>query len=99
MPKWSFLVFAVLVGAVLYAVNRRALRWVETTFALWSQDALGWGPPRLYLPQDLNSLVRGSPDFLDARERSPGQQSRHLLRPSRPGAPDAPQIRGTRAVS
>ena len=34
MPKWSFLVFAVLVGAVLYAVNRRALRWVETTFAL-----------------------------------------------------------------
>src|SRR6188768_841327 len=34
MPKWSFLVFAVVLGAVLYAVNRRALRWVETTFAL-----------------------------------------------------------------
>jgi len=34
MPKWTFLVFALVMGLVLYAVNRRALRWFESTFAL-----------------------------------------------------------------
>lgn len=34
MPKWSFIVFLVVLSAVLYVVNRRALRWLQTTFAL-----------------------------------------------------------------
>jgi predicted MPP superfamily phosphohydrolase len=34
MPKWSFVVFLVVLSALLYAVNRRALSWFETSFAL-----------------------------------------------------------------
>ncbi|HET7542603.1 MAG TPA: hypothetical protein VFK05_22185, partial [Polyangiaceae bacterium] len=28
------MIFALIIGAILYAVNRRALRWIETTFQL-----------------------------------------------------------------
>jgi len=34
MPKWSFVVFLVVLSAVLFAVNRRALRWFEASFGL-----------------------------------------------------------------
>ena len=34
MPKWTFLLFLVALGAVLFGVNRRALRWLQTSFAL-----------------------------------------------------------------
>lgn len=34
MPKWSFVVFLVVLSAVLYAVNRRALSWLEASFSL-----------------------------------------------------------------
>src|SRR5262245_48783194 len=34
MPRWSMVVFLVVMGVVLYAVNRRTLRWFTTSFGL-----------------------------------------------------------------